>query len=420
MKSHEILTLLMKKGAKIHCPESIEIGPEVDPSNIKGQGLTIYPGCRIYGQDTIILEGVELGAEGPVTVRNCFIGKGVRLKSGTFEGSCFLDGASIGPGGQVRTGCLLEEGARGAHTVALKQTILFPFVTLGSLINFCDCLMAGGTDQKNHSEVGSSYIHFNFTPNQDKATPSLLGDVPKGVMINQPPIFLGGQGGIVGPVRIAYGVVVAAGTIVRKDLLEENKMLLGSSVLTRTVPFHQGLYTNIVRIVELNSLYIANLLALRRWYRDIRALFFREGTLEAKLLKGALKVLDSAISERITRLGDVARRMPQSVELYRKVKGIPKGEDLTIIRKLHFHQNWDRIKVVFDQWKEEQGDKGMRERFLKIIEHQIQTRGQDYLGVIKGLGHQESSVGTTWLQGIVDSVMGEVWKCLPRFGRRRK
>jgi len=83
---------------------------------------------------------------------------------------------------EVREGCLLEEEANGAHTVGLKQTILFPFVTLGSIVNFCDILMAGGTDRRNHSEVGSSYIHFNYTPNQDKATASLIGDVAYGVM----------------------------------------------------------------------------------------------------------------------------------------------------------------------------------------------------------------------------------------------
>ncbi|NTV96894.1 MAG: TOBE domain-containing protein, partial [Thiobacillus sp.] len=58
-----------------------------------------------------------------------------------------------------------------------------PFVTPGSLVNVCDCLMAGGTDRRNHSEVGSSYVHFNYTPHQDKATASLLGDVPHGVML---------------------------------------------------------------------------------------------------------------------------------------------------------------------------------------------------------------------------------------------
>jgi UDP-N-acetylglucosamine/UDP-N-acetylgalactosamine diphosphorylase len=86
-----------------------------------------------------------------------------------------------------------------AHAVGLKQTILFPFVTLGSLINFCDCLMGGGTSRRNHSEVGSSFIHFNYTPRQDKATASLLGDVPRGVMLDQPPIFLGGREESSGP-----------------------------------------------------------------------------------------------------------------------------------------------------------------------------------------------------------------------------
>lgn len=53
--------------------------------------------------------------------------------------------------------------------------------------------MAGGTSRKDHSEVGSSYIHFNYTPDGDKTTPSLICDVPRGVMLNQPPIFLGRQ-----------------------------------------------------------------------------------------------------------------------------------------------------------------------------------------------------------------------------------
>ena len=81
-----------------------------------------------------------------------------------------MEKACLGYNSHVRAGTILEEAASVAHTVGLKQTILFPFVTLGSLINFCDCLMAGGTGPKDHSEVGSSYIHFNFTPNQDKAT----------------------------------------------------------------------------------------------------------------------------------------------------------------------------------------------------------------------------------------------------------
>ena len=180
---------LIDKGVRIPVPDSVVIGDEVDPDRISGDNVVIHAGCRIFGRSTLILQGARLGYEGPVTAVDCQIGPNVQLYGGYFKGAVFLSGASAGSGSHVREGTIFEEEANIAHTVGLKQTILFPFVTLGSLINFCDCLMAGGTDRKNHSEVGSSYIHFNFTPNQDKATASLLGDVPRGVMLNQSPIF---------------------------------------------------------------------------------------------------------------------------------------------------------------------------------------------------------------------------------------
>jgi len=161
---------LIKKGVNILDPASLDIGEDVNLDRISGERVTIYPGCRIYGNDTLIMEGATLGFEGPATIVNCQIGPEVELKGGFFSRSVFLEKASLGSGAQIREGCILEEEAGGAHCVGLKQTILLPFVTMGSLINFCDCLMSGGTSRKNHSEVGSSYIHFNYTPNQDKAT----------------------------------------------------------------------------------------------------------------------------------------------------------------------------------------------------------------------------------------------------------
>ena len=185
---------LIEKGVKINRPTSVEIGDEVDIDRISADGVVIYAGCKIFGAETLILPGVKLGYEGPATVDNCQIGPDVELKGGYFKQSVFLEKARLGLGSHVREATILEEQAVIAHTVALKHTILFPFVTLGSLINFCDCLMAGGTSRKNHSEVGSSYIHFNFTPSQDKATASLIGDVPRGVMLNRQPIFSRGPG----------------------------------------------------------------------------------------------------------------------------------------------------------------------------------------------------------------------------------
>ncbi len=393
---------LLKKGVKVLSPESVEISDEVRIENIE-RGVIIHAGCRIYGKDTFIKEGTELGSEAPVTIYNCQIGKNVSLKGGVFYESTFLDGVSVGFGAQIREGCILEEEARCAHAVGLKQTILFPYVTLGSLINFCDLLMAGGTDKKNHSEVGSSYIHFNYTPNQDKATASLIGDVPRGVMLKEPPIFLGGQGGIIGPVRIGYGVVVAAGTIVRKDLLEENTLFIDYPArVSKKMPFHRGLYNNPKRIFKLNILYIANLVALKAWYLNVRSIF-----LDKSILDGAISKLEMGINERIKRLKEVAQNMPRSAELYKRVKG---HKDGTVEWKEKFYKKWDQLEDLLLSKKENHGDSDKRESFLKSLQDSIKRNGSFYLSAIKGLDQKEAKKGTVWLQGIVDSIVREAEK----------
>ena len=174
IQAPEIIKKLIQKGVQIPNPQSIQIGPEVNTDRISGDGVVIYSGCKIFGPSIMILQGTRLGYEAPVTIENCQIGPQVELKGGYFNQSVFLKKVDVASGANIREGTIMEEESRAAHTVGLKQTILFPFVTLGSLINFCDCLMSGGTGNKDHSEVGSAYIHFNYTPNQDKATPSLI------------------------------------------------------------------------------------------------------------------------------------------------------------------------------------------------------------------------------------------------------
>jgi bifunctional UDP-N-acetylglucosamine pyrophosphorylase/glucosamine-1-phosphate N-acetyltransferase len=136
-RCHEKVIQLINKGVDIPNPLTIDLGDEVNIDHISGKGVRIYPGCRIYGKQTIISAGSQIGYEGPATIDNCQLGHRVELKGGYFNKSVFLEKANIGSGAQVREGCILEEEANGAHCVGIKQTILFPFVTLGSLINFC-------------------------------------------------------------------------------------------------------------------------------------------------------------------------------------------------------------------------------------------------------------------------------------------
>ncbi|MEE9496869.1 MAG: protein GlmU [Desulfobacterales bacterium] len=395
------LSQLIHKGVRIDCPDSIEIGEEVDVGKISGRGVGIHAGSKIFGDTTLILRDARIGFEAPATVKNCQIGPEVELKGGFFEDAVFLTNAKAGLGSHVREASIFEEQASIAHTVGTKHTILFPFVTLGSLINFCDCLMAGGTSRKNHSEVGSSYIHFNFTPNQDKATASLIGDVPKGVMLNQPPIFLGGQGGLVGPCRLTYGTTAAAGTIVRKDELRPGRLLCGRAEEGDNLPYVPGKYQNKNRVVANNVVYIANLIALSQWYQQVRGLFISEDFPEA-LLTGLKEKLNCAISERMDRLDALFNKMDAGAQAQK-------------VSEPALSQVGFDLQDLLNRLKTEKGDAGQRDSFLKKVRKGIAGTGLDYISVIQELSVSDATIGTKWLQGIVDRVVNEALGVIPSF-----
>jgi len=404
---------LLKKGVKIPNPQSVEIGPEVRTDRISGDGVVIHTGCKLYGSSTLILQGTKIGYEGPVTIENCQVGPQVELKEGFFKDAVFLKKANMGFGSNVREGTILEEESKVAHTVGLKQTILFPYVTLGSLINFCDCLMSGGTSRKNHSEVGSSYIHFNYTPNQDKATPSLIGDVPRGVMLNQRPIFLGGQGGIVGPCRLEFGTVIAAGSIFRKDELNPGRLLIGNMAKGGSMPFTPGVYYNIKRITINNIIYIANLIALDHWYTHVRSQFISDDFPEP-LFGGLKEKLDMAIVERIHRLKALSQKMSDSVRAYQHYAK-ENTSPLILQQKNELYKRWTELEENLKAKRNTEEKTNLRDIFLEKIDLGIKTSGKDYISVIKGLSIEDTKAGTSWLQAIVDHITAVVLEIMPSF-----
>jgi bifunctional UDP-N-acetylglucosamine pyrophosphorylase/glucosamine-1-phosphate N-acetyltransferase len=405
---------LIARGVRLSCPESIEIGEEVEVDRISGDGVIIHAGSKILGDATVILRGAVIGFEAPATVKNCQIGPGVELKGGFFEDAVFLANAKAGLGSHVREASIFEEQASIAHTVGTKHTILFPFVTLGSLINFCDCLMAGGTSRKNHSEVGSSYVHFNFTPNQDKVTASLIGDVPKGVMLNQAPIFLGGQGGLIGPCRLAYGTTVAAGTIVRKDELRPGRLLYGGNLKAGNQPYPPGRYRNEKRVIQNNIIYIANLIALGQWYRHVRSQFISE-YFTGPLLVGLEEKLNRAISERINRLEALCDKIQISLEMEIKKGGKPESPSPALKQKQEWVTQWPRMQDLLNRGRTESGEASDRDAFLENVRKGIGKKGLDYISVIQGLTPSDAAIGTRWLQGIVDRVVNTALSVVPSF-----
>ncbi len=353
------------QGVEIVDPRQTFIGPAVRPERVR-PGAILHPGTRLIGARTLIGEEAQVGTEGPATIVDGVLGPGARVASGYVEGAVLLDRASLGFAAHARPGTLLEEECSTAHCVGLKHTILLSFVTLGSLINFCDCLMAGGTSRRDHSEVGSGFIHFNYTPwgaRGDKATPSLIGDVCAGVFLREPRIFLGGAGGLVGPGRVDFGGITGAGQVVRKPVGRSRLSLQPTRELdVERVPGHLD---DAEPRAGRNVVYIANLVALRTWYRTVRLPRAADDTQRA-VLEAAVETLGLCIDERVKRLDAFLKERGAAVP------GLTLEPDVP----------------------------------CPLREQIAQRPGEDHLAWVQGLDAADAAAGTDWLRAVVDSVAG--------------
>ena len=147
---------------------------------------------------------------------------------------------------------------------------------------------------------------------------------------------------------------------------------------------------------------------------DVRSKFMGKDKLAQGLHEGAVEKLEMAIEERLNRLGEVAGRMPRSIEIYKKMAG-ERISEKTISKKKEFLDRWQEVESAFRKGFESQGDPSKRDAFLKIMEKAKGRKGEDYLSAIKGLNEKESNVGTLWLQGLVDDIKSRVWSLLPSF-----
>ena len=301
---------LVERGVQVVAPEQVFVAADVDLTRVAA-GATLHPGTRLHGARTFVAAGAHVGKEGPATLDNAVLGKNASVASGYVRGAVLLDDAQLGFAAHVREGTLLEEQASTGHAVGLKQSILLSFATLGSLINFCDALIAGGTSRRDHSEIGSGFIHFNFTPwgeHGDKATPSLIGDVVDGVFLDQPRIFLGGNSGLIGPRRVGYGSITAAGQVVRRDV--GPGVLVFDPGRALDTPVRQPSTSHTQRVLGANAAYLGELVALRAWYRHVR-LGRLSGGPEASgrriVLEEAVATLDGCLDERWARLAAFLR-----------------------------------------------------------------------------------------------------------------
>lgn len=312
---------LRERGVDVWGPDRVYIAADVPLENIE-PGSSIYQ-ATLSGPGLRIGRGSRIGVSGHARVADCQIGRDVELGAGVYEGATFLDGVVVRGFAEIRPGTLLEEQVDAAHSVAFKNTILTATVVTGSLINYCDLFMSGGTSRTDHSEVGSGVIHFNFDPRGDKYG-SLIGDI-RGVLLRSAPIFVGGQCGLVGPLHIDFGSVIAAGSVVRRDV-PAGVVHTENLQNQQAGNFDREIYTALKRKFATTAKLIGNLRALDAWYEQVRLPFADD--YQRPLYRAAQQQARSHIDERITRLEKIIAKLERSI-----VKSASLGDDL--LRKFH-------------------------------------------------------------------------------------
>ncbi len=241
----------------------------------------------------------------------------------------------------------------------------------------------------------------------------MFGDVPRGVMLRERPVFLGGQGGAVGPLRLAFGSVTAAGTICRKDELTSGKLIVGKTLKGGTTDFSAGLYPNINRVVANNINYIANLLALLRWSESVRSRFIDDKRFPEPLHQGLMEKINMGLAERIKRFEALCDKMPLSIARITHADDRPTillNQQQELLAKKDIVT--ERLRLMI---KGESGEEQMKETFLAAVDRGRREHAPDYLTTIKSLSQADVNAGTIWLRSVVDTVLDRIGDVLPSF-----
>jgi len=79
---------------------------------------------------------------------------------------------------------------------------------------------------------------------------------------------------------------------------------------------------------------------------------------------------------------------------------------------MRFAAGWSRITSLFEKLAAFEGDGQSGDHFLAVIQHQLESRGPDYIAVIKALSAEDAGAGSQWLDSIVQKIYAETLDCV--------
>jgi|SRR5208337_1774366 len=376
------LSWLAQNGVKVWGPERVYVSEDVRLNRISAGAVLMN--ATITGATTFIGARAQIGISGLARIHEAQIGPHVVLGAGSYENCVLLDGSKARGFAEFRQGTVLEEEAETGHNVALKNTVLTAGVVAGSLINFCDVLLTGGSSRNDHSEVGSGSVHFNFDPRGDKFG-SLMGDTT-GCLLRSRRIFVGGNSGVVAPVHLAFGVVVAAGSIVRKDVAANQ--LSAGDIRGQSGDYDPDRYFDLSRKFCTTANLVGNLHALRAWYQKVR--LPHSESADKPLYVAADGELNRHIRHRVNELAKVIGKLDNSLS-----KPCKNSQDKSFCEQHRMLlENKDRINSFL-----------VREEYAEapaslVAEYESLRNSRGHADSVRSLTQESSQVAMEFLRGI--------------------
>ncbi|MCP4673129.1 MAG: protein GlmU, partial [Desulfobacula sp.] len=210
------------------------------------------------------------------------------------------------------------------------------------------------------------------------------------------------------PLRMGYGCITAAGCIIRKNELKNDRIILGGGFKEASLPRREGVYSQVDMIVNNNIAYIAGLISLSAWYHNVRPLFVHD-YFSGELLLGMQKNLADCIDERIKRLKNFSEKLIISKKIL-----LDRTKDKKTASICLHDTALEMLKKAEDIFNKERSlDQMSRsgESFVKAIELGIKDKGQLYIPIIQGLDPQVAREGSRWLYGIEEKIITALGIC---------
>ena len=198
----QIISRWIDAGAGIHFENSVVIGPNVALE----AGARVYGPCHLYG-NTVVAKGAVV--EPYCMIKNSIIGENTVVRSFChLEDAILAENCVAGPYARLRPGTVLQNGARVGNFVEMKKSTLGKGAKAGHLTYLGDTIVG------ERANIGAGTITCNYDGKNKFQTQ--IGDEA----------FIGSNSALVAPVCIGKNSMVAAGSVITKDV-PDNSLAFG-------------------------------------------------------------------------------------------------------------------------------------------------------------------------------------------------